>query len=389
MRNGLFGILVFSFSFLNTACDQAESDNVTPERSAPYLALKQYSPVTYYIAYREFVNLHPELTKDRTGFEEQALPYIEQRMFEMEPEKSPQPGMLKDLVDRQKDGIAAVKLKMGMSGLSKTQIGNDPASDFPKFFATIEEELAFLKPGDAEKADILAVEALAKERSGLGKSFSPAAYQGKVMALRARLETSWMNDEDTWTVVTTPIDVSYVNDYALLSSAFVSTVLTGLGYTVSYIGWVALRAGLASHYAISEHKLKYPNSTPGDKGDAFRHVYWNVLLQRWLASFWAKYLTDKYEELHPNEARHAAMDLHNNRVGHETQYDALRGHILWDLIDWREMSANTKAFIENSSNGYYMEAWRDGNEPSHPSTLEKAKETVASVDEKRYIFINE
>lgn len=61
-----------------------------------------------------------------------------------------------------------------------------------------------------------------------------------------------------------------------------------------------------------------------NKGNAFRHAVWNVLLckktfknskNKQKSVFWAQRVTDLYEKMTQNELLDEAMDLHNNAVG--------------------------------------------------------------------------
>ncbi len=54
-----------------------------------------------------------------------------------------------------------------------------------------------------------------------------------------------------------------------------------------------------------------------------------------------------------------------------------------------EMNVNTRAFIENSSNGHYIAAWSGaGISPTHPSTYADAYAIANTVSVNQYIYIN-
>jgi len=386
-------ILVCMILFILPACDSASVVPKTQqEKEKPHLVIRQYSPISFYIAHREFVNMNPTL-KEGAEFEEKAMAYIENRLLEMEPEKKGYTGMLKAFDNQQKESISAYKLRLTLSGLSKTESDDAPEPDFPGFVTTIEQELAFLKPAEAERNELLALEAVVKQKTNLGKTFSAEAYQGQIRELKKTLATTWLNDEETWEVFTTPLeevmeidgtaDISYPDpDRERLFAVFAALRLASHFLVVT-------RTLLARKYAIDEQKRLYPNSGGGDEGDAFRHVYVNVLMRRWLGKNLARDIGTLYEIIRPNEPRHRAMDLHNNYVGYDSQYDALRGHWLLDVLDWPEMSRRTAAFIENSSNGHYIAAWSGaGISPTHPSTYADAYAIANTVSVNQYIYIN-
>ena len=58
------------------------------------------------------------------------------------------------------------------------------------------------------------------------------------------------------------------------------------------------------------------------------------------------------------------------------------------------MNVNTRAFIENSSNGHYIAAWRDDDPPTpgptivHPTSHSSARDIASLVASEKYIFIN-
>ncbi len=72
-------------------------------------------------------------------------------------------------------------------------------------------------------------------------------------------------------------------------------------------------------------KREFPE-THGKKGqaNAYRHAFWNSLIsfecKKWSKNTrrilaWTKLITDKHEQLSPNEPLDEQMDLHNNKIG--------------------------------------------------------------------------
>lgn len=81
----------------------------------------------------------------------------------------------------------------------------------------------------------------------------------------------------------------------------------------------------ATSKSFIEAKKEFPE-THGKKGkgNAFRHAYWNTLVcyecfkwkedRRRIVS-WVNAITDKHEQLFPNDPLDRRMDLHNNKIG--------------------------------------------------------------------------
>jgi hypothetical protein len=76
-------------------------------------------------------------------------------------------------------------------------------------------------------------------------------------------------------------------------------------------------------FQISKGEFPKTHGKKG-KGNAFRHALWNLLIcnecLKWRKDksrvvAWAKIITDKHEELSPNNVLDKVMDLHNNEVG--------------------------------------------------------------------------
>lgn len=81
----------------------------------------------------------------------------------------------------------------------------------------------------------------------------------------------------------------------------------------------------ATSLSYSWAKKEFPKDH-GKKGkaNAYRHAFWNSLIsfecKKWSKNTrrvlaWTKLITDKHEQLSPNEPLDEYMDLHNNRIG--------------------------------------------------------------------------
>lgn len=114
----------------------------------------------------------------------------------------------------------------------------------------------------------------------------------------------------------------------------------------------------------------------GTKGDAFRHIFVNVMLRRDLTQPLAYLIMDVYYEYaNPNDPCDTYMDWHNNYVGRKTKYSTFRvGN------DWENWGVNVKNYINNISNGVYKN-WTSS------TPLNVIKKEEKKVDDKKYIFI--
>lgn len=111
-------------------------------------------------------------------------------------------------------------------------------------------------------------------------------------------------------------------------------------------------------------------------GDAFKHIFVNVMLRRYLTQPLAYLIMDVYYEYaNPNHPCDTYMDWHNNYVGRKTKYSTFRvGN------DWENWGVNVKNYINNISNGVYKN-WTSS------TPLNVIKKEEKKVDDKKYIFI--
>ena len=81
----------------------------------------------------------------------------------------------------------------------------------------------------------------------------------------------------------------------------------------------------ATSQSFLRAKREFPE-THGKRGkaNAYRHAYWNGSIcfecKKWSKNTrgilaWAKLITDKHEQLSPNDPIDEKMDLHNNKIG--------------------------------------------------------------------------
>jgi hypothetical protein len=158
-------------------------------------------------------------------------------------------------------------------------------------------------------------------------------------------------------------------------------VVAGALVSVGLIGWKAYRVKQATDRAIRKSGEWYPLMAPADtRRDAARHIYWNVMLRRYVGAFLTKQITDLHERGSLPAER--VMDLHNNDIGRSYRYKRFRGSWLWDRWDWQGWGTRVRDFIYFSSdNAVYIPEWKDAT-----LTLQQAWQREALVPDTRYIY---
>ncbi len=115
----------------------------------------------------------------------------------------------------------------------------------------------------------------------------------------------------------------------------------------------------------------------GTKGDAFRHIFVNVMLRYDLSRTLAYLIMDVYyENANQNYPCDQYMDWHNNYVGRVTKYSAFKTG-----TNWETWGVNVKNYVNNSSNGVFKN-WTT-------STSKRiVKKEEKEVNDNKYIFIS-
>lgn len=105
---------------------------------------------------------------------------------------------------------------------------------------------------------------------------------------------------------------------------------------------------------VARHFYK-SNTSYGKRGDAYKHIFVNMLLRRYTTSQIAWLVMDVYwERASVNRPCDNVMDFHNNLVGREYQYD----NLLKGSDDWRRWAYNLRDFVNDTTrNAEYM-SWR-------------------------------
>ncbi len=131
----------------------------------------------------------------------------------------------------------------------------------------------------------------------------------------------------------------------------------------------------------AEHQAKAlygENTNKGKQGDAFKHIYVNVLLRTYTTEEIAEYVMDDvWEQVHINKPCDKYMDLHNNQIGRKLRY--------WNFHentdDWRKWAEHVHQFIQDSTQASFKH-W-DNETPLFDVLYD-----VRQTPEKQYIYWN-
>ena len=121
----------------------------------------------------------------------------------------------------------------------------------------------------------------------------------------------------------------------------------------------------------------------GRPGDAFKHIYVNVLLRTYVGEWLSHAIMDVFWEWKsPNAPCDHFMDLHNNIIGRQTRYDdftSIDTQCNADMRHWLQWAENVQHFVQDSVNGH-RQSW-DKETPTF--IVEPAAEKVSDT---QYIY---
>ena len=122
----------------------------------------------------------------------------------------------------------------------------------------------------------------------------------------------------------------------------------------------------------------------GMQGDAFRHIYVNVLLRSYVGEWVGHVVMDLFWELiHPNAPCDRYMDLHNNRLGRQTMYNDFvypsASNQCSQVRDWLQWAEHVQQFVQDSTNSH-LPQW-DQETPTFVVQPEAKK-----VNDTQYIY---
>lgn len=153
---------------------------------------------------------------------------------------------------------------------------------------------------------------------------------------------------------------------------------------VGLMAWKAVRAATAHNLAREKSTAFFALAEGDTKRDAHRHIYWSMMLRRWVGKFVAKSITDWYENHTNSTGAPRVMDLHNNDIGRTHRYNSFRGHWFWDRWDTSEWAVRVRDYINNeTANAAYIPEWYQAT-----ITTEQAWAREACVPDEKYIFFS-
>ena len=120
----------------------------------------------------------------------------------------------------------------------------------------------------------------------------------------------------------------------------------------------------------------------GRPGDAFKHIYVNVLLRTYVGEWLSHAIMDIFWEWKsPNAPCDHYMDLHNNIIGRQTRYDDFTtiDAQCSDMRHWLQWAENVQHFVQDSVNGDYQ-VW---NKETPTFVVESAAQKISDT---QYIY---
>ena len=120
----------------------------------------------------------------------------------------------------------------------------------------------------------------------------------------------------------------------------------------------------------------------GRPGDAFKHIYVNVLLRTYVGDWLSHAIMDIFWEWkNPNAPCDHYMDLHNNIIGRQTRYQDFTqiDAQCSDTRYWLQWAENVQHFVQDSVNGH-RQGW---NKETPTFIVEPAAKQVSS---EQYIY---
>ncbi len=365
-----------------------------------------YPAVAVYIVYREWVNRNPGLTTlnvDDLHYQR----YVEKRMRELYPDRG-YAGMMRDAVaevrqnqeawqqyerelreyERQMGSYSALSgyaiVNTCSTGYVDPYAGQDASWAGEEEFAvppdsqlpTIQMEVDSLMLVGQQVDDIYYYESLAKGTYSGGSGGGGGGGGGEPINMTGTGSTDDL-------IRAAALGYTPSSGELGVQSLTAGAISVGAGL----VGWKAYRALTAHNLAREKSTAFFPNLVEGDtKRDAHRHIYWSMMLRRWVGKFLAKSVTDWYEGHTNSTGAPRVMDLHNNDIGRTHRYNSFRGHWFWDRWDTSEWAVRVRDYINNeSTNAAYIPEWFQA---SPPLTTEQAWAREACVADEKYIFFS-
>ncbi len=306
------------------------------------------APVIYMLA-REYESIHDSTTlKYHTDVatllrrDSISLPhYMEMRLSELYPGRSYK-GLMQKLGRMARKAIPkkesrTVQLPSGMS--DSFVILEDAAyhpTDLDAFHAFVsdEDEMQFLDMTAAERDVYCLMNRLADDST----FFTLSAIDTVIVR-----DTAWNLNR--------PL-LSDSIPFFLQESLTVPFLFAGAG---SYMFYRIMQSKARAEYVSNYY---YPGQTKdGHRGDAYKHLFINVMLKRYTTEALAWLIMDVYwEKQGSNAPCDMVMDLHNNHVG-RSRYQQFRGDFWRDRYDWQAWAENIRLFVEDTTRNATYQSW--------------------------------
>ena len=357
-----------------------------------------YPAVAVYIVYREYVNQHPGLTRLSQDDPEYQR-YMEKRLRELYPQRG-YAGMMREAVAEMREyrrqwkdyeqarraqvgGISPQMCEIHMTSISTAEYceptggggggGGSYPPPQPEYYddgswsghtefvpdetqvPTITQEVDSLQASAYEHDQLLYYESLALGNDG--------GYE-----LQGADRTLSRDDL---------IRMAAANP----APGEVSIQLWGptVNIPLGVVGFFAVRVLFSKWRAESASATYYSSIGAGDtRRDAFRHIYVNVMLRRYITAPLAKAVMDINEWGNANWGARI-MDVHNNHLGVEVKYEHFRGHWLWDRWSYGVWGGRVRNYVNDSRNAAFL--------PALANTYDEAEAKAIRATVPSYIYI--
>jgi hypothetical protein len=387
---------------------QASGLPVRPETPSFGSGTPLYPAIAVYIVYREYVNLHPGITTLSLDMPEYQR-YMEKRLRELYPDRG-YSGMMRDAVaevrqnrqtwerheremDQYRRGMASLSTVSAFTATTTCSAGSvnpyadqDSSWEGQEEFAVLEDdqlptiqmEIDSLGLVGSQVQDIYYYESLA---NGTYAGGGGGAGGCRFCEGPPSMESVDESVDDLIRAAAAGYTPSKGEVGAQVDPVTAGAIAVSLGL----IGWKAYRAATAHELAREKSTELFANQVYNDtQRDAHRHIYWSMMLRRWVGKFLAKSVTDWYENDSNSSGPARVMDLHNNDIGRTHRYNHFRGHWLWDRWDTSEWAIRVRNYLlDESTNGEYIPEWYEAT-----ITTSLAWDREACVLDDRYIFFS-
>ncbi|MDR1679288.1 MAG: hypothetical protein LBR81_05860 [Prevotellaceae bacterium] len=252
--------------------------------------------------------------------------YMEMRLLELYPQKAFR-GIMADFDPKKFAGLVQNNNQIALPDKGELKFisssGTTQGDVFHPFISP-EDEVEFLNMSPRELKKYQALNALAKKDS-FATVFDFEVIRDSIPADMPEMDKTFLMEENIY----------------LSSLLFVS----GGSYLVYRVLQTKERASYKAYQYYG------PDISCGKRGDAFKHLYVSMMLRRYLTEGASKMVMDEFwERTALNSPCDRQMDLHNNYVGRNTQYDNFRGSFWQDMYDWEKWGTTIHGFVEGNKN---------------------------------------